>query len=72
MEDILSYAIYLNITEDQILLHDSNLLYDNRDCDTEYVTQKWFQEHEANFTVLLWPPKFPHLNSISYLWDVWN
>ncbi|KAK9675088.1 DDE superfamily endonuclease [Popillia japonica] len=70
-------AEYIRILEDVLLPsvrvvypppHRITLVQDNSAVHTAAAVKEWFQQHQEDIEVLLWPAKSPDLNPIENLW----
>ncbi|GFW71536.1 transposase domain containing protein [Trichonephila clavipes] len=69
---------YLSIIADQLHSYMASvspagngmLQQDNVPCHKAKIVLEWFQEHDAEFQLMSWPPKSPYLNQIEHIWDV--
>ncbi|GFW42147.1 transposable element Tcb1 transposase [Trichonephila clavipes] len=69
---------YLNIVADQLhpyiasafLAGNGMFQQDNAPCHKAKIVLEWFQEHDAEFELMSWPPKSLDLNQIEHIWDV--
>ncbi|GFS84758.1 transposable element Tcb2 transposase [Trichonephila clavipes] len=43
---------------------------DNAPCQKSKIVLEWFQEHDAEFQLMSWPPNSSDINPIEYIWDV--
>nr|XP_042898811.1 uncharacterized protein LOC110282461 [Parasteatoda tepidariorum] len=43
---------------------------DNVQCHEAQIALEWFQEHDAEFQLMSWPPNSPDINPIEHIWDV--
>ncbi|GFV32367.1 DDE_3 domain-containing protein [Trichonephila clavipes] len=42
----------------------------NAPCRKSKIVLEWFQEHDAEFQLMSWPPNSSDINPIEYIWDV--
>ncbi|GFT39999.1 transposase domain containing protein [Trichonephila clavipes] len=69
---------YLNIIADQLHPYMASILpagngmfqQDNAPCHKSKIVLEWFQEHDAEFQLMSWPPNSADLNPIEHIWDV--
>ncbi|GFX37116.1 transposable element Tcb2 transposase [Trichonephila clavipes] len=43
---------------------------DNAPCQKSEIVLEWFQENDAEFQLMSWPPNSSDINPIEYIWDV--
>ncbi|GFU57285.1 transposase domain containing protein [Trichonephila clavipes] len=43
---------------------------DNAPCHKAKIVLEWFQEYDAEFQLISWPPHSPDVNQIEQIWDV--
>ncbi|GFY08184.1 transposase domain containing protein [Trichonephila clavipes] len=78
VEQTMNATGYLNMITDQ--LH-PNMAYvfpagngmfqlDNAPCQKFKIVLEWFQEHDAEFQLMSWPPNSSDINPIECIWDV--
>ncbi|GFW24425.1 transposase domain containing protein [Trichonephila clavipes] len=69
---------YLNIIVDQLHPYVTSVFpagngmfqQDNALCHKAKIVLDWFQEHDAEFQLMSWPPNSLDLNQIENIWDV--
>ncbi|GFT50543.1 transposase domain containing protein [Trichonephila clavipes] len=69
---------YLNIIADQLHPYMASVFpggngmvqQDKAPCRKTKIVLEWFQEHDAEFQLVSWPPNSPDLNQIEHIWDV--
>ncbi|KAJ8254683.1 hypothetical protein GJAV_G00196010 [Gymnothorax javanicus] len=78
LEASLTPDAYLNIVADQVhpfmatVFPDGDGFFqqDGGPCCTAQSVQEWFEEHDAEFKLLPWPPNSPDLNPLVNLWGL--
>ncbi|CAL1285354.1 unnamed protein product [Larinioides sclopetarius] len=78
VEQTMNATGYLNIIADQLHPYMTSVFpagngmfqQDNAPCHKVKVVLEWFQEHDAEFQLMSWPPNSPDINPIEHIWDV--
>ncbi|GFV11589.1 transposase domain containing protein [Trichonephila clavipes] len=78
VEQTMNATGYRNIIADQLHPYMASIFpagngmfqQDNAPCHKAKIVLEWFQEHDAEFQLMSWPPNSPDLNQIQHIWDV--
>ncbi|GFU97398.1 transposable element Tcb2 transposase [Trichonephila clavipes] len=78
VEQTMNATGYLNIIADQLHPYMASVFpagngmfqQDNAPCHKAKIVLEWFQEHDAEFQLMSWPPNSLDFNQIEHIWDV--